>query len=113
MTGGAQGSSVARMHIIEILLPLYDNDGRRFGAEAFASVKQELVDHFGGLTAFTRSPAEGLWEESGERSRDEIVIFEVMADWLDRGWWRTYRAELEKRFRQEEIVVRASEVELL
>jgi hypothetical protein len=102
------------MHIIEILLPLRDNEGRRFGAEAFARVREELVEHFGGLTAFTRSPAEGLWEQGeGERSRDEIVIFEVMADWLDRGWWRDYRAQLEDRFRQDEIVVRAREVELL
>ena len=113
MTRRARGSSVPAMHIIEILLPLYDNESVRFGAEPFARVREELVDHFGGLTAFTRSPAEGLWEEGGERARDEIVIFEVMADWLDRGWWRTYRAELEARFRQDEIVVRAREVELL
>ena len=102
------------MHIIEILLPLYDNEGRRFGAEPFVKVREELVEHFGGLTAFTRSPAEGVWApDEGETSRDEIVIFEVMADWLDRGWWRTYRAELERRFRQEAIIVRAREVELL
>lgn len=102
------------MHVIEILLPLRDNEGRSFDGEEFARVREELVERFGGLTAFTRSPAEGLWEEgSGERSRDEIVIFEVMADWLDRGWWRDYRAQLEARFRQDEIVVRAREVELL
>ena len=113
VTRRATGSSLAAMHIIEILLPLYDNSGAPFGAEAFGRVREELVEHFGGLTAFTRSPAEGLWQEGGERSRDEIVIFEVMADWLDRGWWRTYRGELERRFEQEAIVVRASEVELL
>lgn len=102
------------MNIIEILLPLYDNEGRRFGAEQFAKVREELLAHFGGLTAFTRGPAEGLWEaEDGERERDEVVIFEVMADWIDRSWWRKYRAELEQRFAQDEIVVRAREVEQL
>lgn len=102
------------MHLIEILLPLSDNDGKRFGPDLHATVRDELIEHFGGVTAFTRSPAEGLWQpEEGERERDEIVILEVMADWLDRGWWRTYRAELERRFRQDEIVVRAREVELL
>jgi hypothetical protein len=102
------------MHVIEILLPLRDNSGRPFDREDFARVREELVEHFGGLTAFTRSPAEGLWEEGeGERSRDEIVIFEVMADWLDRGWWRGYRETLEARFRQDEMVVRAREIELL
>jgi hypothetical protein len=102
------------LQLIEILLPLRDNEGRRFEAELFGKVREELVEHFGGLTAFTRSPAEGLWEaDEGERRRDEIVIFEVMADWIDRSWWRRYRAELEARFRQDEIVIRAREVERL
>jgi hypothetical protein len=102
------------MHLIEILLPLYDNSGRRFPGEHFGEVRQELLEHFGGLTAFTRSPAEGLWEAAdGERMRDEVVIIEVMADWIDRSWWRTYRARLEERFGQDEIVIRAREVDRL
>lgn len=102
------------MHLIEILLPLADNEGKPFAAELHATVREELVEHFGGVTAFTRSPAEGLWKEGGsEPGRDEIVILEVMADWLDRGWWRNYRTELERRFRKDEIAVRAREVELL
>jgi hypothetical protein len=102
------------VHLIEILLPLTDNEGKPFAADLVTAVRNELVEHFGGVTAFTRSPAEGLWKEGGgEPDRDEIVILEVMADWLDRGWWRVYRTELERRFRQDEIVVRAREVELL
>ena len=102
------------MHLIEILLPLSDNEGRPFAPELQARVRDELAEHFGGVTAFTRNPAEGLWKEGGgEPDRDDIVILEVMADWLDRGWWRNYRTELERRFRQDEIVVRAREVELL
>ena len=102
------------MHLIEILLPLADNAGKPFGADLHAQVRDELAEHFGGVTAFTRSPAEGLWKQGGGApERDEIVIFEVMADWLDRSWWRGYRSELERRFRQDEIVVRAIEVELL
>ena len=102
------------MHLIEILLPLFDGEGRRFPAELFGEVRHELLDHFGGLTAFTRSPAEGLWEApNGERMRDEVVIFEVMSDWIDRSWWRGFRSRLEERFAQEEIVVRAREVERL
>jgi len=102
------------VHLIEILLPLADNDGKPFAADLHGQVRDELVEHFGGVTAFTRSPAEGLWKEGGDgASRDDIIIFEVMADWLDRSWWRGYRAELERRFAQDEIVVRAIEVELL
>ena len=101
------------MHLVEILLPLSDNSGARFGAELFARVREELVDRFGGLTAFTRSPAEGLWDEGGGRERDEILILEVMAATLDRDWWRGYRETLERRFRQDEVVIRASSIERL
>jgi hypothetical protein len=102
------------MHLIEILLPLADNAGKPFAPELRAQVRDELAEHFGGVTAFTRSPAEGLWkQDGGAPERDDIIIFEVMADWLDRSWWRGYRTELERRFRQDEIVVRACEVELL
>ena len=101
------------MHAVEIFLPLNDNDGNRFGADLFGGVRRELVERFGGLTAFTRSPAEGLWEEEGEVTKDEIVIFEVMADELDLGWWRDYRRKLERMFDQEVIVIRAREVQLL
>jgi hypothetical protein len=101
------------MHLVEILLPLSDNEGRRFGREMFGSVRDQLVERFGGLTAFMRSPAEGVWDEGGGRSRDEIVIFEVMAEALDRDWWRAFREDLERRFRQDEIVVRVREIERL
>ena len=102
------------VHLIEILLPLTDNAGKPFAADLHSTVRDELAEHFGGVTAFTRSPAEGLWKAGGgEPDRDDIVIMEVMADWLDRGWWRAYRSGLERRFGQDEIVVRAIEVELL
>jgi hypothetical protein len=99
------------MHLIQILLPLYDNEGRHFSRETYRKVRTELAERFGGLTAFTRAPAEGLWTEGGETSHDEIVIFEVMAEDLDRNWWRAYRRELEGRFRQDAIVIRVQATE--
>ena len=100
------------MHLIEILLPLSDNDGAPFAAAEFRRVSDELTERFGGLTAFNRAPAEGLWKDGSEgASRDEIVIFEVMADEIDRNWWKTYRADLEERFRQDRIVIRAQTIE--
>jgi hypothetical protein len=101
------------VHLIQILLPLYDNAGAPLPRRLFAKVREELAGAFGGLTAFTRAPAEGLWQNGGETRRDDIVVFEVMAEQLDEGWWRAYRGELERRFRQEEIVVRAQETRLL
>jgi hypothetical protein len=101
------------LHLVEILLPLYDNEGRSFGAAEFDRVSDELAARFGGVTAFRRSPADGVWREGGGESRDRVVVFQVMAAGLDRGWWRGYREELERRFRQEKLVVRATEFEEL
>jgi hypothetical protein len=101
------------MFLVEILLPLYDNEGRPFGAEEYDRVSEGLAARFGGVTAFRRAPGEGVWREGGEESRDRVVVFEVMAGGLDRAWWREYREGLERRFRQEKIVVRATEFEEL
>ena len=102
------------MYLIQILLPLYDNNKRPFAREDFDYVRDELAGSFGGITAFRRSPAEGVWREGdGDISHDEVVIFEVMSEKLKRRWWLKYRKELEKRFRQEEIIIRATEVQKL
>lgn len=101
------------MYLIQILLPLYDNEGQRFGAEQFNPIRHELSARFGGLTAFTRAPAEGVWEEHGKRQHDDVVVYEVMADALDRTWWRDYRSTLEREFRQDVILIRSQAVELL
>jgi hypothetical protein len=100
--------------LIEILLPVSDNDGKRFDIELFAHTRDELIHEFGGITAFFRSPAAGAWAApDGTVQRDTIVVLEVMSEDLNRGWWHDYRGLLERRFAQDAIVVRASQVSLL
>ena len=95
-------------HCVEILLPLRRRDGDRHPPGAFDALKARLVEAFGGLTAFSRAPAEGLWDGGGEGvDRDEIVIFEVMTDRIDPRWWAELRSELETAFAQDEVVIRA------
>jgi hypothetical protein len=102
------------LRLIQILLPLFDNDGAPLPHGEFQRVAGELTERFGGLTAFTRAPAEGLWKDDTARTtRDEIVVLEVMTEEIDRRWWRDYRRQLEKRFRQDEIVIRAQTIERL
>jgi hypothetical protein len=103
------------MHLVQILLPLYDNDGDKLPKLEFRRVSSELAHRFGGLTAHTQAPAEGIWTESehANPTHDEIVIFEVMAETLDRDWWADYRRQLERRFRQKEVVIRAQAIEQL
>ena len=97
------------MFTVEIFLPLHDNDGHPFLQSQFAAVRAELAQRFGGVTAFMRSPAVGIWkDDAGVARHDEIVVFEVMAEALDEGWWRVYRAQLESAFRQDEVMIRAT-----
>ena len=102
------------MHLIQILLPLYDNDGKPFGQDAFLRVRDDLSERFGGITTYMRSPARGLWKETQDTTvHDDIVIYEVMTEDLDRDWWRSYREQLTVTFRQALLIVRVSEVQLL
>ena len=101
------------MYLIQILLPLQDNDGAPFNPELYREVREELSARYGGLTAFTRDPAEGHWQDDGKTTRDEIVVFEVMVEELATSWWRDYRRKLERVFRQDVIVIRAQEIQLL
>ncbi len=103
------------MHLVQLLLPLFDNDGKRLPETTFTRVRTELTDRFGGLTAYSRAPASGLWQDddTGSTQRDDIVVYEVMVESLDRPWWAAYRENLKKIFRQKELVVRAQESELL
>jgi hypothetical protein len=82
------------LFLVEIFLPLADNDGRRFAQGEFDEIHSTLVDHFGGLTSFSRAPARGLFESAGKTSMDDILIIEVMADRLDREWWAGFRRSL-------------------
>ncbi len=101
------------LYVVQIFLPLHDNSGERFEAADYANIRDELTQGFGGLTAYSRAPAEGLWERKGSVTRDDIVVFEVMTDDLDRPWWANFRRKIEKQFRQEAIVVRAQQCEAL
>jgi hypothetical protein len=101
------------MYIIQLLLPLYDNSGLPFPEEMMREVRERLVALFGGVTAFSRTPAEGVWSDRGHRVRDEIILVEVMVETLDRRWWDNFRKTLEERLQQKSLVIRAIAFERL
>jgi hypothetical protein len=102
------------MHLVQLLLPLYDAQGRNFDRKLYVDVARELTERFGGVTAYGRAPAVGLWEgKPGETERDDIVVFEAMVEAVDAAWWATYRKALEARFKQDELVIRAQEIRRL
>jgi hypothetical protein len=101
-------------HLVQVLVPRYANDGTAFPEAQFARIRRELTDKFGGVTAYMRSPAAGLWKrDDGTVDRDEMVMVEVMVDTLDLSWWHSYRRDLESRFSQDAIVARAIAIESL
>jgi hypothetical protein len=101
------------MHLVQFLVPLHDGVSRR-RSTAFAAVRRELTGRFGGVTAYERSPATGLWQrDDGEVERDRMVMIEVEARDLDRAWWRQYRRTLEQLFAQETILIRAIPIDPL
>src|SRR4051812_30716361 len=107
-------SGVAMSHLVQVLLPLFDNEGRRFEEAQFAEIRRELTERFGGVTAYVRSPAAGIWKkDDGSIDRDEMVMIEVMVNALDREWWAGYRRSLEQRFSQDAIVARCIAIETL
>ena len=77
--------------------------------EMFSQVIEELKRKFGGVTVFDRSPAKGKTVTSS----DDIVIFEVMAEELERAWWSSCRARFEAKFAQDEVLIRAAPIERL
>lgn len=101
------------MHLVQILLPLFDNEAREFPRSFFEAVAYEITARFGGLTAYTRSPAQGRWKQEEETSYDDVIVFEVMVQKLHRPWWKDLRVRLERTFRQKEVVIRAQPIELL
>jgi hypothetical protein len=99
------------MHLIQLLIPLHDNHKQAFPPDYFNQVREDLINRFGGVTAFVRSPAIGLWKgNSDDINRDEMVMFEVLSDELDKDWWARYRQELEDKFRQDEVLIWASNI---
>jgi hypothetical protein len=102
------------MHLVEIFLPLFDSIGDRFMRVDYQVIENELTERYGGITAYPRTPASGLWKDSeDETQNDQLVVYEVLLKEVDTVWWHEYRRKLELVFRQEKILVRVHEVEIL
>jgi hypothetical protein len=95
------------MHLVQILLPVTQGDTAGRDAR-FRATRAELVAKYEGVTAYVRSPAQGLWTApDGRVERDEMMMVEVLVETFDRAWWREYADTLAARFEQQEIHIRA------
>jgi hypothetical protein len=54
------------MHLVQLLLPLYDNSGNAFSETVYTGIRRELTERFGGVTAFMSARISGRlpWRET-------------------------------------------------
>jgi hypothetical protein len=110
----SDGEANGDTYLVQLLLPVRDNHGASFPVSHYTALRDELTQRFGGVTAYTRAPAEGTWAaDDHSRDTDDIVVYEVMVDRLERHWWAACRRALEARFEQDELVIRAQRMERL
>ena len=101
------------MNVIKVFLPLDTGAGLPIPLETIEGLVKGLADRFGGATAFTREPADGLWKTQTTMQRDRIIIVEVVVDQVDQEWWRSYKQRLEQEFGQDEIMIRVTPCTLI
>jgi hypothetical protein len=95
-------------NVVEIFLPLDTRTGRPIDLEVIEGIVKGLADRFGGATAYTREPAEGLWKRAMTIERDRIIIVEVLVEHIDEAWWHDYRRRLESEFEQDKVLIRVT-----
>jgi hypothetical protein len=102
------------MQLVQVFVPvIWKEEPSRFASEV-TQVVQELTERFGGATSYLRGAAEGRWKnDNGEVEKDEVVVIEVQVGEVSLGWWSAFQTRLERRFGQEEILVRYHEVHAL
>jgi hypothetical protein len=102
------------VHLVQLLLPTRDGEGRPFPVHTVTDTRTELVEKFGGVTAYLRAAASGAWiNDRGILERDELVMVEVIVETFDRDWWQSYAGRLATRFAQDEVHIRALPLELI
>jgi hypothetical protein len=114
LAAGARRPVEGTVYLIQLLLPAFLRQGDDAASDPVAQTRRELIETFGGLTAYLRTPAQGVWTSpDGDRAQDDVVMVEVVAERFDRTWWREYTQRLARRFAQEAIHVRALQVDVL
>jgi hypothetical protein len=100
--------------LIQMLLPTKSAQRTSYSDDLLRRTRRELIDRFGGITAYTRAPASGVWTSpDGDVEEDDVVMIEVLAEQFDIRWWQSYASTLKERFQQESILIRANEVIVL
>lgn len=100
--------------LIQIFLPLADNNDRSFPIDWYAAISAELNERFGGVTIYQHAPVTGLWkEEKQHTAKEDLIICEVMVDKVEMVFWKPFRKQLEEQFQQKSILIRSFQIQTL
>ncbi|MDQ8051618.1 MAG: inorganic diphosphatase [Pedobacter sp.] len=109
----AKKERTAETKLIQLFLPMFDPEGKPFPKTRFDAVIQKLTGKFNGLSVYENMPVIGLWKDDSNLEKDKLIIFEVMSDVLETDFWEKYRADLQKQFKQESILVRCLHMNMI
>ena len=95
--------------ITQVLLPIFDNRGRRFPRALYRPFHQRMVERFDGWTQKHR--AVGAWQSpTGVLYIDKHFVYEIAHKTRSLAYWRAEKARLKREFEQEEIWIVQFEV---
>jgi hypothetical protein len=88
--------------ITQVLLPMFDNRGRRFPPASYQPFHERMVERFDGWTQ--KQKALGVWQSPGGiRYKDKHLVYEIAHKTRNLGFWRAEKERLKREFEQEEI----------
>ena len=80
----------------------------------YKAIHLELNERFKGMTAYSHSPATGLWKNGDEElTVDKVIVYEVIADEHEKKFWNNFKEILKARFKQEDMVIRCTEIAVI
>jgi len=93
------------MFAVQLLIPLSDNDSKRFSPEHHNEFERFVVERIGGLTLLPGEAA-GVWTDAGITYRDTMLIYLIAVDSITQGHLIAEIAEFAKRhYRQKALYV--------
>jgi hypothetical protein len=104
-----------RIRSIDVYLPLEYNDGAPIEKAKFASLQDELLDRFGGITMTQRQfPLQGIWKSEASVFQDRVVVHTVLdfgsKEFETLRYLQSLKKRLKKGFGQLEILITVQEL---
>ena len=90
----------------EIYVPVYANGGAAYPEHMLASLREKLVQKFGGITD-TRHKNKGVWKIGSTKYVDELIIWRALSigEGAQDPFMKNLKAEMESSLQQKEILI--------